>query len=166
MSLKEWPLSYSSIYWKQPDFGTIPKPLIYSSTAHRPSSDTAFPFFKFQRRKSRCHFLRSRVGFDPGSGHCLLDCFLIVLYSTGYVSLASTGATLTVIITTWILYCCGIEDVTHVGWYLIAKPTLTLTVLYSVLSLLILFKHIKNYKRLIQGTESNFKKKKALEPKH
>ena len=123
-------------------------------------------FLNFKGGKAVATSLGVVLVLTPVPAIACLIVFLIVLYSTGYVSLASTGATLTVIITTWILYCCGIEDVTHVGWYLIAKPTLTLTVLYSVLSLLILFKHIKNYKRLSQGTESNFKKKKALEPKH
>ncbi len=89
---------------------------------------------------------------------CLII-FGIIFYLTGYVSLASTGATFTVIITTWILFAFGVENVTNFGYYFIAKPTLILAILYSILACLILVKHIKNYKRLIHGTENSFKKK-------
>lgn len=89
---------------------------------------------------------------------CLII-FVIILYATGYVSLASTGATITVIATTWILYGCG-SEASGFWNYFIAKPTILVAVLYSILSLLIIFKHFKNYKRLLNGTESNFKKKK------
>ena len=89
---------------------------------------------------------------------CLIV-FLIVLYTTGYVSLGSTFATITVVATTWILYAFGIES-TNILEYFIASPGLLVSVLYSILSLLIIFKHFKNYKRLLNGTENNFKKKK------
>lgn len=89
---------------------------------------------------------------------CLII-FGIIFYLTGYVSLASTGATFTVIITTWLLFAFGVENVTNFGYYFIAKPTLVLAILYSILACLILLKHIKNYKRLIHGTENCFKKK-------
>ncbi len=86
--------------------------------------------------------------------------FAIFFYLTGYVSLGSTGATVTVILSTWLLYAFGVTDVTNFGLYFIAKPTLVLAILYSVLACLILFKHIKNYKRLAHGTENSFKKSK------
>lgn len=90
---------------------------------------------------------------------CLII-FLIVLYATGYVSLASTGATFTVILTTWLLYFFGVDSSNNFFLYFIAKPTLVQAILYSVLAGLIIIKHIKNYKRLLQGTENSFKKKK------
>ncbi|MDE6583773.1 MAG: hypothetical protein K2K15_00060, partial [Anaeroplasmataceae bacterium] len=67
---------------------------------------------------------------------------------------------LTVILTTWLLYSFGVADVTNLGLYFIAKPTLLLSVLYTVLAMLILIKHIKNYKRLLNGTENSFRKEK------
>ncbi|MBE6137495.1 MAG: glycerol-3-phosphate 1-O-acyltransferase PlsY [Erysipelotrichaceae bacterium] len=89
---------------------------------------------------------------------CLIV-FLITLYTTGYVSLGSTFATITVIASTWILYFFGVEATSF--WdYFISSPTLLVCILYSILSTLIILKHTKNYARLIKGTESNFKKKK------
>lgn len=90
---------------------------------------------------------------------CLI-CFVIVLYSTGYVSLASTGATLTVLISAWILHFVGIssENVSFLGW-LIGKPDIFTEICYSLMGVLILLKHIKNYKRLMAGTENSFKKR-------
>lgn len=89
--------------------------------------------------------------------------FVIILYSTGYVSLSSTGATITVITSTWILYGCGLEEPSNFFEYFISSPGLLVSILYTLLSLLIIFKHIKNYKRLLNGTENSFKKKKKLE---
>ena len=89
---------------------------------------------------------------------CLIA-FVIILKISGYVSLASTGATITVITSAWILYACGVEA-TSFFTYFIAKPELIVTILYSILACLIIFKHRKNYKRLLNGTENSFKKKK------
>lgn len=119
-------------------------------------------FLNFKGGKAVATSLGVVLVLTPIPAFSCLIIFLIVLYTTGYVSLASTGATITVILTTWILYLCGIQDVQNFAQYFIAKPTLTLASLYSILSLLIIFKHFKNYKRLLNGTESNFKKKKAL----
>lgn len=91
---------------------------------------------------------------------CLII-FAIVFYTTKYVSLASTGATFTVILTTWILFAFGVQEVTNFGLYFIAKPSLLLSILYTILAGMILIKHIKNYKRLLNGTENSFKKKNA-----
>ncbi len=91
---------------------------------------------------------------------CLI-LFAIIFFTTKYVSLASTGATFTVILTTWLLYGFGVENVTNIGLYFIAKPSLLLAILYSVLAMLIIIKHFKNYKRLLKGTENSFKKKKT-----
>ena len=91
---------------------------------------------------------------------CLIV-FAIILGMTGYVSLASTGATLTVLVTTWVLYFIGVAEVTSFASYLIHQPSLLMCILYSLLALLIILKHKKNYIRLINGTENSFKKKKA-----
>ncbi len=90
---------------------------------------------------------------------CLLM-FALVFYTTKYVSLASTAATLTVFITTWILFVFGVKDILNFGYYFIAKPSLILSILYTILAMLILIKHFKNYRRLLNGTENSFRKNK------
>lgn len=91
--------------------------------------------------------------------NCLII-FVLILYITGYVSLASTGATFTVIITGWLLYAFGLTEYTNFLEYFISNPGLTLNLLFCVMGTLIIVKHFKNYKRLLNGTESNFKKAK------
>ena len=90
---------------------------------------------------------------------CILI-FLLTLYITGYVSVSSTLATLTVLIGAWILYVFGDPLVTSYLNYFIHKTSLTLCILYSFLASLIIFKNRTNYVRLIKVTENSFKKKK------
>ncbi len=90
---------------------------------------------------------------------CLIA-FYIALKFTGYVSVGSTAATITVISCGWILHFVGITP-TNFLEYFIGKVSLPLALLFSLMGLLIILKHIKNYKRLINGTENSFKKKKA-----
>ena len=101
----------------------------------------------------------------PMAGILCVIVFLAVMYSTGYVSLASTFATLTVLTTAWILYGVGMDVIpnsfsTNFFAYLVGKTPLVLCILLSFVATLIFLKHIKNYKRLINGTENNFKKAK------
>lgn len=116
-------------------------------------------FLNFKGGKAVATSLGVVLVLTPIPAIACLIIFLIILYSTGYVSLASTGATITVLTTTWILYFFGVQDATNFGLYFIAQPTLVVSILYSTLALLIILKHVKNYKRLWNGTESNFKKK-------
>ena len=116
-------------------------------------------FLEFKGGKAVATSLGVVLILTPIPAIACLIVFLIILYSTGYVSLSSTGATITVIVSTWLLYFLGIHS-TGFWDYFIAKPTLLVSILYSVLSMLIILKHIKNYKRLFNGTESNFKKRK------
>lgn len=90
---------------------------------------------------------------------CLIA-FGIVTYTTGYVSLASTAATLTVLISCWILHFCGLDGTLGFGHFMVGKLSLVACILVSVMAVLILVKHFKNYKRIIDGTEYNFKKAK------
>ena len=92
---------------------------------------------------------------------CLLV-FYLTLKLSGYVSLASTFATLTVFIVTLVLYFVGVQP-TNFGEYFIVQTTLPKMILISLTAMLIFIKHRKNYVRLIKGTENSFKKKK--EPK-
>jgi len=89
---------------------------------------------------------------------CLIA-FAITLYTTGYVSLSSTFATLTVTITVWVLHFVGI-DTSPIVSYLIGKQHLVTVIIITTIAFLIIIKHRKNYIRLIHGTENNFKKAK------
>ena len=117
-------------------------------------------FLNFKGGKAVATSLGVVLILTPISAIACLIVFLIILLISGYVSLASTGATLTVIITTWILYAIGYQA-TNVLDYFISSPGLVVTICYTVLSSLIILKHTKNYKRLLNGTESSFKKKKS-----
>lgn len=90
---------------------------------------------------------------------CLIA-FYIGLKITGYVSIGSTLATITVVTGGWVLHFVGINP-TNFLEYFIGKVSLTLAILFSLMGLLIVLKHIKNYKRLLNGTENSFKKKKV-----
>jgi len=89
---------------------------------------------------------------------CLIA-FYLTLKISGYVSLASTFATLTVFTTVLVLYFVGM-DPTNFAKYLLGKVSLTTLILISCMAVLIIVKHRKNYIRLIKGTENSFKKKK------
>ncbi len=117
-------------------------------------------FLNFKGGKAVATSLGVVLILTPISAIACLIVFLIILLISGYVSLASTGATLTVIITTWILYAIGYQA-TNVLDYFISSPGLLVATCYTVLSSLIILKHTKNYKRLLNGTESSFKKKKS-----
>lgn len=115
-------------------------------------------FLEFKGGKAVATSLGVVLILTPIPAIACLIIFAIILYTTGYVSLASTGATLTVVISTWILYAVGYEA-TNVIDYFISTPGLLTTSLYTIISALIFIKHTKNYKRLLAGTESSFKKK-------
>ncbi|MDE6660612.1 MAG: glycerol-3-phosphate 1-O-acyltransferase PlsY [Anaeroplasmataceae bacterium] len=118
-------------------------------------------FLDFKGGKAVATSLGVVLFLTPIPAIACLIIFGVVFYTTKYVSLASTGATITVIATAWILYVFGVADVTNFGLYFIAKPTLAVAILYSILAMLIIIKHFKNYKRLLNGTENSFRKKKA-----
>lgn len=118
-------------------------------------------FLNFKGGKAVATSLGVVLFLTPIPAIACLVIFGIVFYTTKYVSLASTGATFTVILSTWLLFAFGVSDVTNFGLYFIAKPSLLLAILYTILAMLIIIKHIKNYKRLLNGTENSFRKKKA-----
>lgn len=117
-------------------------------------------FLNFKGGKAVATSLGVVLVLTPIPAIACLMIFALVFYTTKYVSLASTGATITVIITTWLLFAFGVKDVTNFALYYIAKPSLLLSILYTILAMLILIKHIKNYRRLLNGTENSFRKRK------
>ena len=96
----------------------------------------------------------------PLAGILCLITFLIVLKSTGYVSLASTFATLAVLLTYLVLFFVGYYGPSFIE-YFINKPSLANLLTILVPGVIIIYKHIPNYKRLANGTENSFKKKKV-----
>ena len=70
-------------------------------------------------------------------------------------------ATLTVTITVWVFHFVGLgPDANPILVYLLGEQHLVTVILISTIALLIIVKHRKNYVRLLNGTESNFKKAK------
>lgn len=83
------------------------------------------------------------------SGIFVLGSFLVVFAITGIVSLSSlTGAT-TLVISTFVMYIFNLH-----------KVGVAELVLMTVMSVLAFYMHRANIKRLANGTESSFKKKK------
>jgi glycerol-3-phosphate acyltransferase PlsY len=96
----------------------------------------------------------------PLAGILCLITFLIVLKSTGYVSLASTFATLAVLLTYLVLFFVGYYGPSFIE-YFINKPSLANLLTILVPGVIIIYKHIPNYKTLANGTENSIKKKKV-----
>ena len=80
---------------------------------------------------------------SPLAGILCLVAFVITLYATGYVSLASTFATLTVLITVWILHFVGFDDTSFIK-FLLWKTELITDIIISSIATLIIIKHRKN----------------------
>lgn len=108
-----------------------------------------FPIYiKFKGGKAVATSLGVLFAVVPWAALVALVSFVIVLLITGFVSLSSTIATLFSVITTFVIYGFTVYDNIYTA------------VIISILGILIFIKHIPNYKRLIAGTEHNFKKKK------
>ena len=116
-------------------------------------------FLNFKGGKAVATSLGVVLILSPLTAILCLIVFLIALYASGYVSVASTLATITVVTVGWILHFVGIEP-TNFFEYFIGSVSLPLALFFSIMGLLIILKHIKNYKRLLNGTENSFKKKK------
>lgn len=97
----------------------------------------------------------------PLAGILCLITFLIVLKTTGYVSLASTFATCAVLLTYLVLFFIGYYGPSFIE-YFINAPSLANLLTILVPGIIIIYKHIPNYKRLAAGTENSFKKKKVV----
>ena len=121
-----------------------------------------FPIFlNFKGGKVVATSLGVILVISPLAALLCLVAFYLTLKISGYVSLASTFATLTVFTTALILYFVGINP-TNFGEYFIVQTSLTKMILISLTALLIIVKHRKNYVRLFKGTENSFKKKKEV----
>lgn len=115
-------------------------------------------FLKFKGGKSVATSLGVVIALCPMAAIACLIVFGIVFVISGYVSLCSTFAAIAVVSVCWILYFFGLDS----GWIL-ENPGLVNCIVFSVIGLFLIWKHRSNYKRLLNGTENSFKKKKNKE---
>lgn len=116
----------------------------------------AFPLFlKFKGGKSVATSLGVVLALTPLPALVCLAVFVLFLYTTGYVCICSSMAAIAVVATSWILNYFGSDTNFFIG-----KPGLFLCIIYSVVAAFLIYKHKSNFKRLLNGTENNFKKKK------
>ena len=106
-------------------------------------------YLKFKGGKAVATSLGVLLVTVPYAAVAALIAFLITMLICGYVSLGSTFATIAAIITSYLVY-----------GFLVYNNIYTCIVL-TLLAVIIFIKHIPNYKRLLNGTESSFKKKKV-----
>lgn len=115
-----------------------------------------FPIFaNFKGGKAVATSLGIALVFSPIPALLCLIVFLIVLKTTGYVSLSSTFAMLTVCITAFIQRYLFADYIGNID--------LEVCIFYCLLTAIMIIKHRKNYIRIIKGTENSFKKKKVEE---
>jgi glycerol-3-phosphate acyltransferase PlsY len=88
------------------------------------------------------------IGIAPAATGVGLLCWVVVFASSRYVSLASIVAAVTVAGAAWVMY---------------RGAGLGLPVALTVLSALIVWRHKANIRRLLDGTEHRFSKKKSAE---
>ena len=106
-----------------------------------------FPLFaNFRGGKAVATSLGVVLALTPIPALLCLVAFFIYLKITGYVSMASTIAALTVLVSTLIMYL----------------DNTLIVITYSIFVVLILVKHKKNYQRILAGTEHSFKKSKKV----
>ncbi len=116
----------------------------------------AFPIFlKFKGGKSVATSLGVVFALTPLPAFICLVVFVLFLYTTGYVSICSCMAAIAVVASSWILNAVGSDTL-----FIIEKPGNTLCIIYSIVAVFLIYKHKTNFKRLLNGTENNFKKKK------
>ncbi len=108
-----------------------------------------FPIYiKFKGGKAVATSLGVILVIVPWAALAALIVFLILMLITGIVSISSSSATIAAWITSFILYGNIISNNIYTCLFL------------TILVVLIILKHIPNYKRILNGTEHSFKKKK------
>ena len=104
-------------------------------------------YLKLKGGKAVATSLGVLISVVPWSALAALIGFGVILILTGFVSLGSTVATLCACATVW-----GVYGGIYGQWFSCC--------VVSIFGVIIILKHIPNYKRLIKGTENSFKKKK------
>ncbi len=117
-----------------------------------------FPVFAgFKGGKAVATSLGITLVLAPVPAVLCLIVFYITLKVSGYVSLSSTFAILTVCITSFIQHFLFSEYLGELEWNVL--------IFFCSISLLMIIKHRKNYVRILNGTENSFKKKNKSEEK-
>lgn len=107
-----------------------------------------FPvYIKFKGGKAVATSLGVLFAIVPYSAVAAIVAFAIILLLTGYVSLGSTLGTISAVVTAFIVYSHNLYS----------------NLFLCLFALIIFIKHIPNYKRLLNGTENSFKKKKETQ---
>lgn len=125
-----------------------------------------FPIYlKFKGGKIVGPSLGIVLALTPIPALACLICFVIILLTIGYVSIASCSAATTVVFITWLQFILGQNYNNDFLNYLWGKVDITTALLYTVLAIIIFIRHISNFKRLVKGTEAKAKIKIKLEEK-
>ena len=117
-----------------------------------------FPIYiKFKGGKIVAPSLGILLALTPVSGLSCLIVFAIVTIYVGYVCIASCAAAWWAIIICWIQFILGFSDKNNFLMYIWGKPELIVCIVYTILGLIITYRHKSNFKRLKEGTENRSK---------
>ena len=118
-------------------------------------------FLKFAGGKAIATSIGVVLFLTPAVGLSGLLVFLIVFFSFGYISLASTSGDLTIVIISLILFFIK-PEFPNSNFLTGFIPVISLEnlIIYIIFTAIIIYKHRGNYKRLLAGTESRFLYKK------
>ena len=114
-------------------------------------------YLKFAGGKAIATSIGVVLFLTPGVGIFGLIVFIIVFLSFGYISLASTSGDLAIVIISLILFFIK-PDVSSSNFLSGFLPLISLEnlIIYLAFTVIIIYKHRGNYKRLLNGTESRF----------
>ena len=114
-------------------------------------------FLKFGGGKAIATSIGVVLFLTPGVGIFGLLVFIAVFLAFGYISLASTSGDLAIVLISLILFLIK-PDFSNIGFLNALFPIISLEnlIIYLVFTVIIVYKHKGNYKRLLNGTESRF----------
>lgn len=125
-----------------------------------------FPIYiKFKGGKIVAPSLGILLALTPIPAISCLVVFWIVVLTIGYVSIASCSAAICAVIVVWIQYIIGLSPSNLGLVYLFGKPELVTCIMYTLLGVIIIYRHKSNFKRLKDGTELKAKIKIKMEEK-
>ena len=115
------------------------------------------PYIKFAGGKAIATSIGVVLFLTPGVGILGLIVFISVFLAFGYISLASTSGDLAILIISLILFLVK-PDFSNSELLNVLFPVISLQnlIIYIVFTVIIIYKHRGNYKRLLNGTESRF----------
>ena len=115
------------------------------------------PYLKFGGGKAIATSIGVVLFLTPGVGIFGLLVFIAVFLSFGYISLASTSGDLAIVLISMILFFIK-PNFSNNGFLNGLFPIISLEniLIYIVFTVIIIYKHRGNYKRLLSGTESRF----------